>query len=96
MTREKMTERVRDILLKGIVTQEGTYKPAKRVDISNEGRRLRIIICEGKKHEIRRMLNALHLTVMSLTRTRFHTIKLLELKPGATREITLEDLKVKL
>ncbi len=96
VTREKMTERVRDILLKGIFTQEGKYKPAKRVDISNEGRRLRIVICEGKKHEIRRMLNALHLTVMSLTRTRFHTIKLLDLKPGMYKEITLEELKVKL
>ena len=96
VVREKATERVKDILLKGIKTQEGDYKPAKKVEISNEGRRLRIIICEGKKHEIRRMLNALRLTISSLTRSRFHTIKLLELKPKELREITLEELKLKL
>lgn len=96
VVREKMTERVKDILMKGIITQEAEYKPAKKVEISNEGKRLRIVICEGKKHEIRRMLNALHLTVISLTRTRFHTIKILDLKPGAFRELALAEFKLAL
>ena len=68
--REKATPRVETILKRGINTREATYAPVKSVKIYNEGHDLRIIITEGKKHEIRRMLNALNLTVMSLKRVR--------------------------
>ena len=68
--REKATPRVVTLLKKGISTQETTYAPVKAVTIYNEGYSLRIILTEGKKHEIRRMLNALNLTVLSLKRVR--------------------------
>lgn len=68
--REKATPRVVTLLKKGIKTQEATYAPVKAVTIYNEGYSLKIILTEGKKHEIRRMLNALSLTVMSLKRVR--------------------------
>lgn len=68
--REKATPRVVTLLKKGIYTQEATYAPVKAVTIYNEGYSLRIILTEGKKHEIRRMLNALNLTVISLKRVR--------------------------
>jgi pseudouridine synthase len=70
VTREKSTPRVVTLLKKGIRTQETTYAPVKAVSIYNEGYSLKIILTEGKKHEIRRMLNALNLTVMSLKRVR--------------------------
>mgnify|MGYP003394745460 FL=1 len=63
--REKATPRVVTLLKKGIRTQETTYAPVKSVAIYNEGYSLRIVLTEGKKHEIRRMLNALNLTVLS-------------------------------
>lgn len=68
--REKATPRVVTLLKKGIRTQETTYAPVKSVQIYNEGRSLRIVLTEGKKHEIRRMLNALNLTIESLKRVR--------------------------
>lgn len=68
--REKATPRVVTILKRGITTQEATYSPVKSVHIYNEGYSLRIILTEGKKHEIRRMLNALNLTILSLKRVR--------------------------
>jgi 16S rRNA U516 pseudouridylate synthase RsuA-like enzyme len=68
------------LLKKGIVTQEATYAPVKAVSIYNEGYSLRIILTEGKKHEIRRMLNALNLTVVTLKRTRILSFVLHGLK----------------
>lgn len=68
--REKATPRVVTILKRGIKTQEASYAPVKAVSIYGEGHALRIILTEGKKHEIRRMLNALNLTIISLRRVR--------------------------
>ncbi len=68
--REKATPRVVTLLKKGIVAQEAAYAPVKAVSIYNEGHSIKIILTEGKKHEIRRMLNALNLTVLSLKRVR--------------------------
>lgn len=68
--REKCTPRVVTLLKKGIRTQEAQYAPVKSVSMYNEGYSLKIILTEGKKHEIRRMLNALNLTVLKLKRIR--------------------------
>ena len=46
---------------------------------------LKIIINEGKKHQIRIMMSEMHYTVMSLTRVRIGNIMLGNLKPGQTR-----------
>lgn len=82
VVREKATPRVVTLLKKGIRTQEATYAPVKSVAIYNEGYSLRIILTEGKKHEIRRMLNALNLTVLKLTRVRIMSFVVHGLKVG--------------
>ena len=79
---EKCTPRVVTLLKKGIRTQEAQYSPVKSVAIYNEGHSLRIVLTEGKKHEIRRMLNALNLTVKSLKRVRILSFVSHGLKPG--------------
>ncbi len=81
--REKATPRVVTLLKKGIRTQETQYAPVKAVSIYNEGYSLKIILTEGKKHEIRRMLNALNLTVMSLKRVRIMSFVIHGLKSKA-------------
>ncbi len=86
--REKATPRVITLLKKGITTQETTYAPVRAVTIYNEGYSLRIILTEGKKHEIRRMLNALNLTVMSLKRVRIMSFVSHGLKQGAIHILT--------
>lgn len=90
--REKCTPRVVTILKRGIKTQEATYAPVKSVSIYNEGHSLKIVLTEGKKHEIRRMLNALNLTVLSLKRVRMlsfviHGLKSGQLHPLSPRQI---------
>ncbi|MCR4333692.1 MAG: rRNA pseudouridine synthase [Patescibacteria group bacterium] len=52
-----------------------------------------ITLTEGKKHQIRRMVAALHNTVIELERTRILNIRLEDLKPGAWRPIEGEELK---
>ena len=86
--REKATPRVVTLLKKGIYTQEATYSPVKSVAIYGEGYSLRIVLTEGKKHEIRRMLNALNLTVMKLTRVRIMSFVTHGLKQGKVHMLT--------
>lgn len=81
--REKATPRVVTLLKKGIHTQEGTFSPVKSVSIYNEGHSIRIILTEGKKHEIRRMLNALNLTILTLRRVRIMSFTIHGLATGA-------------
>jgi len=53
-----------------------------------EGRtKLRVILNEGKRHQIRVMLNELNYTIVSLKRVRIGNIKLEGLKPEETRPI---------
>jgi pseudouridine synthase len=80
--REKATPRVITLLKKGIYTQETQYAPVVSVTIYNEGFSLKIVLTEGKKHEIRRMLNALNLTVVSLKRIRIMSFSIHGLKKG--------------
>lgn len=51
---------------------------------------LRVILNEGKRHQIRIMLNDLHYTISSLKRIRIGQIKLGNLKPGQTRSLAKE------
>ena len=88
VTREKSTPRVVTLLKKGIRTQEAQYAPVKAVTIYNEGYSLKIILTEGKKHEIRRMLNALNLTVLSLKRVRIMSFVIHGLKAKAVHVLT--------
>lgn len=91
--REKATPRVITLLKKGIRTQEAQYAPVKSISIYNEGYSLRIILTEGKKHEIRRMLNALNLTVASLKRVRIMSFVLRGLKAGELHILTKQQIK---
>lgn len=86
--REKATPRVVTLLKKGIRTQEAEYAPVKSIAIYNEGYSLRIVLTEGKKHEIRRMLNALNLTVVSLKRVRIMSFVLKGLASGKVHILT--------
>lgn len=94
LVREKATPRVKTLLEKGIHTVEGEYSPAKKVTLDEENRNLiDIILTEGKKHEIRRMLNALNLTINSLKRTRFLFLTLGKMRPGELRELKQEEIE---
>lgn len=52
-----------------------------------------ITLTEGKKHQIRRMVAALHNSVVALERVRILNVRLEDLKPNAWRPIVGDELK---
>jgi 23S rRNA pseudouridine2604 synthase len=51
-----------------------------------------ITLTEGKKHQIRRMVSAMHNTVVELERTRILNVRLDNLAPGTWRAILGDEL----
>jgi 23S rRNA pseudouridine2605 synthase len=54
---------------------------------------LRIILTEGKKRQIRRMLDAVGLSVQRLIRVRIAALNLKDLDPGMWRELSVDEVK---
>jgi 23S rRNA pseudouridine2604 synthase len=73
------------------VNIEGYQTKKCKVKIVNENT-FKVILTEGKKHQIRRMCSALFQEIADLKRERIMNIKLGTLKPGGTREIKGEEL----
>jgi 23S rRNA pseudouridine2604 synthase len=82
---EAVPNGVADKLVRGIES-EGERLSAKRVKSINRFE-LSIVLTEGKKHQIRRMLSVLHLTVKELKRVRIMDIKIGTLIPGEGRQL---------
>jgi 23S rRNA pseudouridine2604 synthase len=76
------------ILQSGMETQAlGKLLPAKARLINKN--KLQVILNEGKRHQIRIMLNELNYTIASLKRVRIGNIKIENLKPGETRPLSI-------
>jgi pseudouridine synthase len=75
---------------KGVSIEGYTTKPAQ-VEIRGENR-FAIVLTEGKKHQIRRMVVAMHNEVKNLERTRLMNISLGRLKRGSYRAIEGKEL----
>lgn len=82
------------ILKQGVVLRDGTQLLPASVDIIGEDMQtVQIRICEGKYHQIKRMLAAVGNRVTALRRTHMGALPLdAALPPGACREITPEEL----
>jgi 23S rRNA pseudouridine2605 synthase len=83
------------LLERGIDLDDG---PARAVSARVEGRTadrgaLRVVMAEGRKREVRRMLEAIGLPVTRLVRTRIGPIRLERLAPGAVRELTVTEVR---
>lgn len=83
--REKTNLPVKRILEAGVMS-EGEKLTAKKVRFVDP-QTLSIILTEGKKHEIRRMLASVNLTVEKLVRVRVMSVSLGGLTPGASRRL---------
>ncbi len=70
---------------------EGYLTKKCHVEIIDDNK-FKIRLTEGKKHQIRRMVVALHNNVLNLKRVRIMNIKLGTLAPGAHRSIEGEEL----
>ncbi|MEK7091732.1 MAG: pseudouridine synthase, partial [Patescibacteria group bacterium] len=74
------------ILTQG-VRDQGEKLTAKEVVILDD-HKLKIVLTEGRKHQIRRMLSAVRLTVTGLKRVRIMNFQLGSLRPGQGRPLT--------
>jgi len=90
-TKEKLRTSFKDKMEAGVNIEGYKTKPCK-VKIVNANT-FRIILTEGKKHQIRRMCSALFQEVAELKRVRIMNIELGKLKPNTTRELKGEELK---
>lgn len=89
-TKEKLRSSFKQKMETGINIEGYTTKPCK-VEVTGE-RSFKLILTEGKKHQIRRMCVALFNEVRDLKRVRILNIKLGNLGPGKTRPIEGDEL----
>ena len=90
-TKEKLRSNFKAKMEAGVNIEGYVTKPCK-VKIMSENT-FKVILTEGKKHQIRRMCANLFQEIADLKRERIMNIKLGNLKSGAMREIKGEELK---
>lgn len=82
-------------LLRGVVLEDGPAR-AKRAALLEAGpvvSRLSVVLTEGRKREVRRMMSAVGHPVLKLRRTRFGPVRLGDLQSGAWRDLTEEEIE---
>lgn len=81
-----IAEKILNKLSIGINLEDGKTAPAKAKKITNN--KIELIIREGKKHQVKRMLATVGLPVKKLHRTQYGPLSLDGLKPGQWRELS--------
>ncbi len=81
-------------LLAGVTLEDGPVevRRARVVDTAADRSIIELVIHEGRNRIVRRLLDQVGHPVRVLTRTRFGPVDLGALKPGATRELTDDEL----
>jgi len=79
---------------RGIELDDGFAKPASARIVATSGPRgaIRLVMTEGRKREVRRLLAAVGLPVTRLVRLRIGPVTLGSLEPGAVRELSTEEI----
>ncbi|PIR46495.1 MAG: 23S rRNA pseudouridine synthase F [Candidatus Vogelbacteria bacterium CG10_big_fil_rev_8_21_14_0_10_45_14] len=90
-TRERLRDSFKKNMEKGVNIEGYTTRPCK-VRVIDE-HTFRIILTEGKKHQIRRMVSAMHNVVSSLKRIRIMNITLGNLPHGSHRPLKGPELQ---
>lgn len=87
-------EATRRALLKGVALDDGIAR-ARRVSVrplDEDATELRITMTEGRKREVRRMLEALGLPVRRLVRVSYGPITIGDLRPGKWRRLSAAEV----
>jgi 23S rRNA pseudouridine2605 synthase len=81
-------------LRRGVDLDDGLAKPrtVRIVDARADRGQLAVVMTEGRKREVRRMLAAVGLPVTKLVRLRIGTVTLGRLRPGAVRELSADEV----
>jgi 23S rRNA pseudouridine2605 synthase len=89
------TERALRRLVRGIQLEDGLARAvsARPAGAARGRAAVRIVIAEGRKREVRRMLEAVGLPVQRLVRIRVGPVRLGRLPPGEVRELSPEEVR---
>ena len=82
-------------LKRGVELDDGVARAADARDAGRSGERgaVRIVMTEGRKREVRRMLAGVGLPVRRLVRVRIGPLRLGTLAPGEVRELTPDEVR---
>jgi pseudouridine synthase len=82
-------------VLRGVELEDGPARAARAriVDARADRGQLRLVMTEGRKREVRRLLAAVGLPVTRLVRLRVGPVTLGSLTPGSFRELTVEEVR---
>lgn len=87
---ERLSEGKLQKLRSGVRLTDGVTKPARVKKLSDTS--FRIVLTEGRNRQIRRMCDAVYLTVQRLARIRIKALEIRGLKPGAWRELSSKEI----
>ncbi|MCA1727353.1 MAG: rRNA pseudouridine synthase [Actinobacteria bacterium] len=89
------TDRALSQLVRGVELEDGPARArSARVTARSRGRSaIAVVMTEGRKREVRRMLAAVGLPVTRLVRTRVGAVRLQGLSPGEIRPLTLDEIR---
>jgi 23S rRNA pseudouridine2605 synthase len=89
------TERHLARLRRGVDLEDGPARPIAVRSVSRAGGRtaIRLVMGEGRKREVRRMLDAVGLPVRRLVRLRVGPVKLGRLRAGEIRDLTTDEVR---
>lgn len=78
----------------GVELEDGPARAAKASVLGQQGAatHLRLVMAEGRKHEVRRLLHAVGHEVVSLQRVAIGPLRLGALRPGEWRALTPEEV----
>lgn len=88
----KLTDEMKHLVAAGIKLGEEKFAPAKIEEVADG--LVRIVLTEGKYHEVKKILRAIGLNYKKIVRTRFENITLKDLAPGQYRNLTQEEIKL--
>lgn len=92
-----VVEEVTRQLSVGIILEDGLTAPAKvkllALHMARQGSLVEVVLTEGRKRQVRRMLEAVGHPVVKLTRTKVGNIGIGKLKPGEWRFLSPEEVK---
>jgi len=84
-----------ETFLAGVTIPDGHFARARRVAVKSSAPGhsvLEVVLCEGKKREVRHMCRAVGISVKRLIRTRFGPVRLGRLAPGKARELSADEI----
>lgn len=93
LTKEETTKLCNGVILNGIKTKPAYFK-MKKYDKKTDTAYVRVIITEGRNHQVKDMFKSIGKDVLKLTRERYAFLDLGNLKSGEYRKLTIKEVKM--